>query len=168
MVVEDMSVMVVAEAIKFVFPAYCANAAPVVFGGGVPLDLDKSFLDGKPVFGRNKTIRGFFSGLAVGTLVGFAESVLFQYGVLLGFVTSLGALLGDLAESFFKRRLGIPSGATLPVADQLDFVLGALLFSLIVSPPPPLVALTVLIITPPLHLLTNYIAYVLGLKRTPW
>lgn len=41
---------------------------------------------------------------------------------------SLGALIGDLTESFIKRRIGFPPGASLPVADQLDFVAGALLF----------------------------------------
>jgi len=168
MVVEGMFVETVVEALKFVFPAYCANAAPVIFGGGTPLDLGKKFLDGKPIFGRNKTFLGFFSGLAVGTLVGFAEHLLFRYSVLFGFATSLGALLGDLAESFLKRRLGLPPGAVLPVADQLDFVLGAMLLSLTVSPPQPAVALTVLVITPPIHVLTNYFAYLLGLKREPW
>jgi CDP-2,3-bis-(O-geranylgeranyl)-sn-glycerol synthase len=54
------------------------------------------------------------------------------------------------------------------VADQLDFVLGALLFSLLVSPPSWQVALVVLVITPPIHLLTNFVAYHLGVKKEPW
>ncbi|MEM3668874.1 MAG: CDP-archaeol synthase, partial [Candidatus Bathyarchaeia archaeon] len=39
------------EALKFIFPAYCANAVPVITGGGLPIDLDKKFFDGKPIFG---------------------------------------------------------------------------------------------------------------------
>lgn len=167
-----MPVTLIADAVKFIFPAYCANALPVILGGGTPLDFGKLCWDGKPVFGANKTFRGFFAGLTVGTLVGFAESLLFSYdpawGLTFGFVLSLGALFGDLAESFVKRRLNLPPGASLPVADQLDFVLGALFFSLFIYPPTPVVALIVILITPPIHLLTNWIAYLLGAKKEPW
>jgi len=159
----------VIDALVFIFPAYCANAVPVIFGGGHPLDFDRRFVDGKPVFGSNKTVRGFVSGLAVGTLVGFAMSLLNAgYSVLLGFVVSLGALLGDLGEAFVKRRLGFVPGAAFPVADQLDFVVGALVFSLIVSPPSALVAVVVILVTPPIHLLTNFLAYRIGVKKEPW
>jgi len=159
----------VAHALYFILPAYCANAAPVIFGGGTPIDFGKNFLDGKPIFGSHKTIRGFFAGLIVGTLVGFGQNAAFQFNVLLGFVLSLGALVGDLFDSFIKRRLGFPPGSSFPIADQLDFVVGALLFSLMVSPLPPVhIILIVLIITPPIHLVTNLLAFLLGVKSTPW
>ena len=166
----------VGYALWFIFPAYCANAVPVIFGGRHPIDFGKSFLDGKPILGSHKTLRGFFSGLLVGTLVGFLQTLLsqhllfqydtkFQYTVLLGFVTSLGALIGDLVESFIKRRLDLPPGGSLPIGDQLDFIAGALLFSLPVSPPSLLTTLIVLVITPPIHFLTNLSASLLGIKR---
>jgi CDP-2,3-bis-(O-geranylgeranyl)-sn-glycerol synthase len=152
------------EALYFIFPAYCANAAPVIFGGGASIDGGKTFRDGRPIFGPRKTFRGFFAGLTVGTLVGFIMG-----NIALGFMLSLGALIGDLFESFLKRRMGRPPGASFPVADQLDFVAGALLFSLLVSKPPTLpVALTIIIITPPIHLSTNFFAYLLGMKKEPW
>jgi CDP-2,3-bis-(O-geranylgeranyl)-sn-glycerol synthase len=157
-----------ARALVFILPAYCANAIPVLLGGGRPIDGHKLFSNGRPIFGAHKTIRGFVSGLAVGTLVGFGLSLVTNYSVLLGFAVSLGALLGDLFEAFVKRRLGYAPGASLPVADQLDFVLGALLFSLLVSPPSWQVAIVVLVITPPIHLLTNSVAYQLGVKKEPW
>jgi len=156
------------DALVFILPAYCANAIPVLLGGGHPIDGGRVFPDGRPVFGSHKTIRGFVSGLLVGTLVGFGLSLVIDYSVLLGFAVSLGALLGDLLEAFVKRRLGYAPGASFPVADQLDFVLGALLFSLLVSPPSWQVALVVLVITPPIHLLTNFVAYHLGVKKEPW
>jgi len=157
------------DALAFIFPAYCANAVPVVFGGGRPLDFGRLFVDGKPFFGSNKTVRGFVSGLVIGTLVGFAMSFLhIGYSVLLGLVVSLGALLGDLGEAFVKRRLGFVPGAAFPVADQLDFVVGALVFSSIVSPPSLLVAAVVILVTPPIHLLTNFFAYRMGVKKEPW
>jgi len=66
-------------AMWFIFPAYCANAAPVIFGGGPPVDFGKIFLDGKPILGSHKTLRGFLSGLLVGTLVGSIQTLLFQH-----------------------------------------------------------------------------------------
>jgi len=151
------------EALYFIFPAYCANAAPVIFGGGTPIDRGRKFRDGRPLFGPRKTFRGFFAGLIIGTFVGFVEG-----NILSGFVLSFGALIGDLAESFFKRRLGLSPGASLPLADQLDFVAGALLFSLLTSPPALPIALTAVIITPPIHILTNFLAYLVGVKKERW
>jgi len=82
---------------------------------------------------------------------------------------SLGALFGDLGGAFLKRRLGISPGNLLPVVDQVDFVVGALVFSLLLYPMLTWeLALTVLIITPPIHLLTNVAAYKLRLKNNPW
>jgi len=162
----SITIVDVGYALLFIFPAYCANAAPVIFGGGLPMDFGKVFWDGKPLFGKNKTFRGFLAGLAVGTFVGFVQNALFEYSVLLGFMVSLGALVGDLSESFIKRRLDIPPGSPLPIADQLDFVAGALLFSLPVSPPDSLITvLVIIVITPPIHILTNFLASRLGVKR---
>lgn len=158
------------EALTFIFPAYCANAIPVITGGGPPLDLGKNFIDGKPIFGKNKTFRGFFSGLIVGALVGFVESVFLGYPIFLGLFLSLGALIGDLTGAFVKRRLGLSPGDLLPVVDQVDFIIGAILFSLSLYLPALSweLIITVLIVTPPIHLLTNFAAYKLGLKSNPW
>jgi len=161
-------VCIIVEALKFIFPAYCANAIPVIAGGGRPLDFDKKFLDGKPIFGRNKTYRGFFSGLLSGTFVGSLESLFFNYPPLFGLLLSLGALFGDLAGAFLKRRLGFDPGELLPIIDQIDFVVGAMLFSLPTQILTIDLAIAVLIITPPIHLLTNFAAYKFGLKNNPW
>jgi len=158
------------KALLFIFPAYCANAIPVITGGGHPIDLGQKFFDGKPIFGKNKTFRGFFSGLAVGTAVGFLESVFFNYHILFGLLLSLGALFGDLTGAFVKRRLGLSPGDMLPIVDQVNFIIGAILFSLFI-PSQSLfweLVIAVLIITPPIHLLTNFAAYKLGLKSNPW
>jgi CDP-2,3-bis-(O-geranylgeranyl)-sn-glycerol synthase len=158
----------IVEALKFIFPAYCANAVPVVTGGGYPMDFGKKFFDGKPLLGENKTFQGFFCGLCVGTLVGLAESIIFGYPVLFGFVLSVGALFGDLAGAFLKRRLGLVPGEMLPIIDQIDFIVGAILFSFFLQMPSLELIVVVMVITPPLHVLTNYAAYKLGLKGNPW
>ena len=167
---------IIAEALKFIFPAYCANGTPVLAGGGTKMDFGKNFIDGKRVFGNNKTFRGFFFGWGVGIFVGLMEGLVFGYNnypIIFALLTPLGALLGDLFGAFLKRRLDIAPGGLLPIVDQLDFVVGAVLFAL------PLaitgwivfsweVAVTVLLITPPIHLLTNFGAYKLKLKKHPW
>ena len=166
----DLAFLVV-EALKFIFPAYCANAAPVLAGGGLPMDFEKNFLDGKRILGKNKTWRGFFFGWAIGILVGLVEGVVFgpmPFSLLFSVLTPLGALCGDLAGAFMKRRLGIAPGGLLPIIDQVDFVVGALLFSLPLAVVSLGLAIVVLLITPPIHLLTNFLAYKLKLKSNPW
>jgi CDP-2,3-bis-(O-geranylgeranyl)-sn-glycerol synthase len=163
----DIATLIV-EALKFIFPAYCANAAPVIAGGGTPMDFGKNFVDGKRIFGKNKTHRGFFFGLAVGVTVGLVEVMFFNYPLLFSVLSPLGALLGDLAAAFLKRRLGIAPGGLLPVIDQVDFVVGALVFSLPLAIIYWELAVTVLVITPPIHLFTNFLAYKLKLKKNPW
>jgi CDP-2,3-bis-(O-geranylgeranyl)-sn-glycerol synthase len=161
-------VMLAVEALKLIFPAYCANAAPVLAGGGSPMDFGKNFTDGRRIFGKNKTFRGFFFGLAIGVLVGLTEYFLFGYPILFSVLSALGALLGDLTGAFVKRRLDIAPGGLLPIVDQIDFVVGAIVFSLPLSIISLELAVAMLIITPPIHLLTNYAAYKLKLKNNPW
>jgi CDP-2,3-bis-(O-geranylgeranyl)-sn-glycerol synthase len=161
-------VQLLISALTFIFPAYCANAAPVLGGGGAPMDFGQNFTDGRRIFGTNKTFRGFFVGLAIGIAVGLADCYLFGYPYLFAVLTPLGALLGDLAGAFLKRRLNIPPGGLLPVVDEIDFVIGAIVFSLPLMIINWQVAVTVLLITPPIHLGTNFVAYKLKLKKHPW
>ena len=167
----DPILIILIEAMSFIFPAYCANAAPVLGGGGTPMDFGRNFVDGKRILGSNKTFRGFFFGLAIGAGVGIIDCIIFGYPWLFALLVPLGALVGDLAGAFLKRRLSIAPGGLLPIVDQIDFVVGALIFGL------PLLSLmhigweaavTVLLITPPIHLFTNFVAYKLKLKKNPW
>ena len=83
-------------------------------------------------------------------------------------------MLGDMLGSFVKRRMGLKSGAPLPLVDQLDFVAGAwlLLFLFVhtwfIEHFSLDIIITVIIITPILHLLTNYMGYRMGRKKVPW
>lgn len=159
----------IVKSLVYIFPAYSANAVPVALGGGPPLDFGRTLRDNKPIFGPHKTFKGFFAGLAVGTLVGVAEAVVFpSCSPFVGFALSLGALMGDLAGAFTKRRLGLAPGAPLPIVDQVGFVLCALVFSLPVAPPSLLMAAVILLLTIPIHLLTNFLAYLIRVKEKPW
>ena len=168
MMVDHMEItQLIVEALKFIFPAYVANATPVLAGGGTKMDFGKNFFDGKRIFGNNKTFRGFFVGLAIGIAVGLMEVAVFNFPVLFALLIPLGALLGDLTGAFIKRRIGIAPGGLLPIVDQVDFVIGAVVFSIPLAIINWEVAVTVLLITPPIHLFTNFLAYKMKLKRNP-
>ncbi len=156
------------EALLFIGPSYVANAAPLLFGGGASLDRGRTFTDGKPVFGSHKTVRGFFAGIIAGTIIGTLES--FDDGRLLlaGPFIAVGAVLGDLLGAFVKRRLDIKPGGPFPILDQLDFVLGGLVLGLPFFPMDWTAILLVVLVTPPIHLGTNYGAYLLKIKKTYW
>jgi CDP-diglyceride synthetase len=98
-----------------------ANGAPViakkVFGGSLarPLDFGATFLDGRPLFGTSKTIRGIVVSLVVTTasapLVGLAPKI--------GALVAATAMAGDLLSSFVKRRLDRPPSSRALGLDQV-------------------------------------------------
>jgi CDP-2,3-bis-(O-geranylgeranyl)-sn-glycerol synthase len=147
-----------------------ANSTPVVLGGGAPIDRGRNFIDGRRILGTNKTIKGFAYGFLLGCIAGLAEAVLFANYALIsvGVVASLGALLGDLSGAFLKRRLDIAPGNPLPVVDQLDFILGAILFTYLLLNVTVGAVLILVIATVPIHLLSNVVAYMLRLKSRRW
>ncbi len=155
-------------ALFFIGPSYVANAAPLLFGGGRPIDGGRNFVDGQRIFGAHKTVRGFFAGIIAGSLIGVAESWVEPSLLLGGLMISLGAVLGDLLGAFVKRRLKMKPGSPFPVVDQLDFVLGGLTLGSLFFPLSWLSILVVVLVTPPIHLGTNFGAYLLGIKKNYW
>ena len=153
-----------AETIYIYLPAYIANATPVVLGGGGSLDGDRNWADGKPILGDHKTIRGTLSGLAAGFIIG-----LLQRNPVRGALLSVGAIGGDLIVSFFKRRFDLKPGALLPIADQMGFIVFAVILVSLAEPAPTWDrAIGILAATLPIHYLTNVFAWLLKLKSTPW
>ena len=158
-------------------PLYFANSSAMIFGGGkIQLDFGRHWRDGKPVFGKGKTWKGAFSGILIGTLVGFILSlgvpaltvrVTSSY-VVLAFLLSLGAIAGDLAASFFKRRNNLPTGAPVLFLDQLDFVIGGLIFGTPLFMPSFYQAIAIALITLLVHRAANFLAFKLHLKKVPW
>ena len=158
----------ITAALLFIGPSYVANAAPLIFGRGTPIDGGHNFRDGRPILGSHKTFRGLIAGIFAGTIFGIVETPFGPQMPLAGFLMGIGAVLGDLLGAFLKRRLDIKPGDPLPIIDQLDFVFGALVFSSLVFPLSWASVLLVVFVTPPIHLGTNYGAYLLGLKKTYW
>ncbi|MEB3816387.1 MAG: CDP-2,3-bis-(O-geranylgeranyl)-sn-glycerol synthase [Desulfurococcales archaeon] len=159
-----------------ILPAMVANASPVASRRILkkrwhPVDFGKSFIDGRRLLGDGKTFEGLLIGVAAGVIVGLLESfILSDPGYLyVGFIGSLGALIGDMVGSFIKRRLGLKRGAPAPLLDQLDFYVGALIAIRLMGYDMSLrLALEFSLLVIALHIGTNYAAYKLGLKDVPW
>ena len=158
-----MNLQWIIETIWLFLPAYFANASPVVLGGGGPIDGGVNWIDGKPLLGSHKTVKGTVLGIVVGTLVG-----VLQGNVLGGVLQAGGAILGDIVFSFLKRRVDMEPGASFPFVDQLDFIIFAVILSFPVQPTGFNQILAILVLTFPIHYLTNIIAYWLRLKKHPW
>lgn len=171
---------IIITAICFLLPAYVANMCPV-FAGALKLPLGKPIND--HLFGANKTWRGFYSGYlgALGVLflqkywqesgilenyrlLDYAEINLFFYAFLFG----IGAITGDLIKSYFKRRLDIKPGSPWFPFDQLDLVVGALVFLVPFYQLGWPHILVLIIVTPLFHFLSNLAGYLLGLKKVWW
>jgi CDP-archaeol synthase len=98
-----------------------ANGAPVIakrifgerFSG--PLDGGMKFIDGRPIFGPAKTIRGVLISIVVTTAVAPLLGLEPSIGVLVGTT----AMAGDLFSSFIKRRLGRPPSSRATGIDQI-------------------------------------------------
>ena len=170
----DPLISKIIDLVIFILPAYVANGAPVIFGGGKPLDLGKNFIDGRRIFGDHKTIRGLISGILAGVLIGIIiYSLQPEKEILIinrALAMSIGAHIGDLTGSFIKRRINIQPGKSLPVMDQLGFLYFALIFAyLFCNSTITLLDVTILtILTLLLHPLTNVGAYLLRLKKQPY
>ena len=165
----------------FILPSYFANSAPVIFGGGIPIDHGKKFVDGKRIFGNGKTIRGFLAGIFAGLIIASLEGIFLPgtrwdiYGgpsayILCGLLLSVGTMFGDLAGSFVKRRQNIAQGKPSFMMDQLSFLAFALLFAYPFASHllTPIAVIFLGVLTYFVHIGANVIANRLGLKKVPW
>lgn len=173
-------IAVIIKAVWLMLPAYIANPTAVIFGGGTPIDFGKNFFDGRRILGDGKTFRGLFGGVACGIIIGLLQrqassnDIFIVPSIAAVIALSLGALLGDIVKSFFKRRRGFERGAKLPLIDQLDFVAGAWILTYVFDPKWFIdnftfwIIITVLVLTPALHRATNIIGYYTKVKKEPW
>jgi CDP-2,3-bis-(O-geranylgeranyl)-sn-glycerol synthase len=166
-------------------PGLVANMAPVFFKKvnflNYPLDFNKKWR-GKPLLGNHKTFRGFFFGILLAILIVLLQKFLFtnivffknislinyseENFVLIGFILGFGALFGDAVKSFFKRRTSIKPGSSWIPWDQLDFIIGELVFLCLIFIPPLAPTLIILLVVPLLHILFNHLGFYLGLSKT--
>ena len=81
---------------------------------------------------------------------------------------ALGSPIGDLIGSFFKRRKKVKRGEVALGLDQVDFVIVSSLIACIWYPYTWYFWIFVLLITPILTALANWVGYLIGKKDVPW
>ena len=98
-----------------------ANGVPVIatklFGKFLNQQLDRGavFIDGRPILGRSKTLRGIVLSLMATTA--FAPMLGFDW--IDGLIVASAAMIGDLSSSFLKRRLNLPPSSRATGIDQI-------------------------------------------------
>jgi CDP-2,3-bis-(O-geranylgeranyl)-sn-glycerol synthase len=106
-----------------------ANSAPILgkrllgTKWDAPIDRGLRFLDGRPLLGPSKTIRGAVLAVAASAAAAPALGVPARIGAVVG----AAAMCGDALSSFVKRRLGVPSSDRALVIDQVPEALLPLL-----------------------------------------
>lgn len=165
-------------------PAFVANMVPIIATKldlcprlNTPLDNGVIFR-GRRLLGKNKTVRGLFFGTVCGALISSLQHILpflpeikfttlstaFLFGALAGF----GALVGDALASIIKRQLDIASGKPFIPLDQIDYIIGFLIFTFPIMHWTWQESLFLLIFALIANPLINITAYFLGIKKTYW
>ena len=123
------------KSVYLLIPAYFANMAPPLAKKlgwleflNVSVDKGRVFSDKRPLFGKNKTYRGFVVGIIGGIIGAYLQMFLLRVPffnsitlntelysshitvIIIGMLLGFGAIAGDLIKSFFKRRLSFNSG----------------------------------------------------------
>jgi CDP-2,3-bis-(O-geranylgeranyl)-sn-glycerol synthase len=177
-------------ALWFLLPTALANVSPILTNKipgfkkwQAPIDGGRMYR-GRALLGPHKTWRGLVSGLVMATAVlwlqqllvvrtGWAVSLVgnVDYAhlptLVLGPLFGLGAIGGDAIESFFKRRLRIPSGDSWIPFDQLDYIIGGILVSLPFVLLRPALYGWMLVLYFVIHLGSSYLGWRTGFKERP-
>ena len=169
--------------------------APILHAPVLALDLFKALkrpldggatIAGRRVFGDNKTWRGALFMTAGPALAALAltrwpafrhalpDAVSDAPALLWGALVGLGVVVGELPNSFLKRRLDIapgtqrrtPGGIALIALDQADLVPGVWLCLAPVYVLPLLTGLVALVAVTAAHLLVNVVGYGIGARSS--
>lgn len=157
-----------------------------------PMDFNKKFIDGKRIFGDNKTWKGFVGYLVLNVLItviwGFVcngcginhlnyfyvnnnNTIIFN--IFIGLLLGLGYSLFELPNSFIKRRIGIEEGKSTNglkkiffiFLDQADSVFGCCLVVWLFYDLGILLYLLYVLVGAITHIVFNMILYFLHLRK---
>jgi CDP-2,3-bis-(O-geranylgeranyl)-sn-glycerol synthase len=162
----------VIQLLYFMAPAYAANMAPpfVRYWRGWNRPISRRWL------GAHKTVLGFTLGVLAAVTTTFIQSRIAWEGALvasghwaaLGLRFGVGAMTGDIAKSFAKRRAGVAPGDRFVPWDQIDFVLGALALVWGAAALSRADVVTIVLLSVAGHVLVNHLGYWLGIRDVKW
>jgi len=95
-----------------------------------PLDGGALFIDGKPILGPTKTIRGIIASVLATSICASLMDLGWEVGALI----AAFAMAGDLSSSFVKRRLRLASSSMAIGLDHIPESLFPLLASRLLLP----------------------------------
>ena len=173
----------------FFLPAGIANATPVftmhmpfLKKYNYPIDCYKTY-KGIRIFGDHKSWRGLITGILMAIITAYIQQQIylntpslrdmlnFDFGsinpIIYGFLAGFGALMGDAIKSFFKRRTNIKPGNTWFPFDQIDYIIGGIIFLF------PYIRLSffdyvlTFCVWFGMHLISTYVGFLLKLKDKP-
>lgn len=173
----------------FFLPSGVANVAPIFASHmsflkpySFPLDFHRTF-GGKRVFGSHKTIRGLITGILAAVFIVAVEKYIYEQTafvasfvpinysaidpIIFGTLSALGAILADAAKSFFKRQLDIAEGKTWFPFDQVDYILGGIIFTSFYIPLSVSQYLLLFVVWFLIHIISTITGFLLKLKTTP-
>jgi len=160
------------QLIYLMLPAYFANMAPpfVRFWRGWNRPISERRL------GAHKTVLGFAAGVTAAVIVAYAQAHIgwsgslmdYSHWWLIGLSLGFGAMAGDSIKSYFKRMRAIAPGRSWLFADQLDFVVGALVMLSLWVRLMWLDIFIILVVSFLADIAVNHIAYALGIRDTKW
>lgn len=167
------------EVLWVILPAWMANSwainvkgLPLLKNFSTPIDFGYK-VNGKRILGDGKTWRGLFGGVSAAVFTSYIQMQFQPVGMpqmtlTLGFLLGFGAVLGDMVESFIKRRSNLERGHPLFLMDHLDYIFGAFFMAWLVLPVDLGYLLIASFLTVPVHFIANIIAWKFKLKKNPW
>lgn len=173
----------------FFAPAGFANLAAFVSGKinsfkkySFPIDCYIK-IGGKRILGDHKTVRGFIAAIIFGVVSCFIEVLVYSnfYSIreiipidyytinpiILGSLLGFGALAGDAIKSFFKRRIDIEPGKSWFPFDQIDYIIGGVVFSLFYYRLSFGLYVILFIVWFLMHPLMTFLGYIFKLRHKP-
>ncbi len=164
----------------------------ILKGLQTPLDGGKNFLDGKRIFGDNKTWKGFLGYLVLNVICMVLCGVgcrwldieycnMFYQGttnnlwnnVWIGLLLGMAYALFELPNSFLKRRLDIRPGKSVHGVwkvffvffDQADSVFGCVLVVCLYAPMTVAFYFTYVLVGAVTHIVINMLLYIMKLRK---
>lgn len=182
--IQKSALFFILKCIYLMLPAYFANMSPVIFRKinflNYPVDFNRK-INGQPIFGKNKTFRGFFFGVIFAIVIAYLQFLLhdvsffsklsftsYESWLLFGFLMGFGALAGDLVKSFFKRRVNIRPGNKFIPFDQIDFPVGSLLFTSILFGLTLKIYIVSVLASVALDVTVNHVSFYMKIRNESW
>lgn len=162
--------------------AFFSGKLPILKEWNTPVDCGLKFR-GKRILGSHKTVRGFVVGIVCAIIIVYFEKFLFQQfafiqslipldynnidPILFGTLSGFGALAGDAIKSFFKRQMSILPGKSWVPFDQIDYILGGMLFTALYIQLTPMQYVLLFILWVLIHPFTTFMGYLFRLREKP-